>query len=106
MATLWDDRKPELLHDARFADLKGRMKNRDDLNNIIHDWMQSFDNDQEILDILAEARVPSGPVLAPYDAIGHPYFESRETVREVMIHFLETCIFPVIRSDSLTFLNR
>ena len=74
---------PELLHDARFADLKGRMKNRDDLNNIIHDWMQSFDNDQEILDILAEARVPSGPVLAPYDAIGHPYFESRGAVREV-----------------------
>ena len=75
--------KPELLHDERFADLKGRMKNRDDLNNIIHDWMQSFDNDQEILDILAEARVPSGPVLAPYDAIGHPYFESRGAVREV-----------------------
>ena len=75
--------KPELLHDERFADLKGRMKNRDDLNNIIHDWMQSFDNDQEILDILAEKRVPSGPVLAPYDAIGHPYFESRGAVREV-----------------------
>ena len=75
--------KPELLHDERFADLKGRMKNRDDLNNIIHDWMQSFENDQEILDILAEARVPSGPVLAPYDAIGHPYFESRGAVREV-----------------------
>ena len=24
-----------------------------------------------------------GPVLAPYDAIGHPYFESRGAVREV-----------------------
>ena len=84
MATLCrSDGKPELLHDERFADLKGRMKNRDDLNNIIHDWMQSFENDQEILDILAEARVPSGPVLAPYDAIGHPYFESRGAVREV-----------------------
>ena len=98
--------KPELLHDERFADLKGRMKNRDDLNNIIHDWMQSFENDQEILDILAEARVPSGPVLAPYDAIGHPYFDRAELFEKLLIHFSETCIFPVIRSGSLTFLNR
>ena len=75
--------QPELLHDERFADLKGRMKNRDALNDIIQKWMQSFEHDQQILDILTEARVPSGPVLAPYDAIGHPYFESRGAVQQI-----------------------
>jgi CoA:oxalate CoA-transferase len=75
--------QPELLHDERFANLKGRMKNRDELNDIIQKWMQTFNNDQDILDVLAEARVPSGPVLAPYDAIGHPYFESRGAVRQI-----------------------
>jgi len=75
--------QPELLHDERFANLKGRMENRDELNDIIQKWMQTFNNDQDILDVLAEARVPSGPVLAPYDAIGHPYFESRGAVRQI-----------------------
>ena len=45
--------------------------------------MEGFETDQAILDILADARVPSGPVLAPYDAIGHPYFESRGAIREI-----------------------
>ena len=78
---------------------------RDDLNNIIHDWMQSFENDQDILDILAEARVPSGPVLAPYDAIGHPYFESRGAVREVNDPLLGNVHIPETHLGSLTFLN-
>lgn len=75
--------QPQLLTDDRFADLVGRMKNREALNAIIEEWMQGFATDQEILEILANARVPSGPVLAPYDAIGHPYFESRGAIREV-----------------------
>ncbi|MCH1512590.1 MAG: CoA transferase [Acidimicrobiales bacterium] len=78
----------ELLTDERFADLMGRMKNRDALNEIIEKWMQGFEHDEEILTILEEARVPSAPVLAPYDAIGHPYFESRGAVKKINDPFL------------------
>jgi len=74
---------PELLTDPRFSNLIGRTKNREELNSIIEKWMEGFETDQAILDILAAARVPSGPVLAPYDAIGHPYFESRGAIREI-----------------------
>ncbi len=75
--------QPELLTDPRFSNLIGRTKNREELNSIIEKWMEGFETDQAILDILAAARVPSGPVLAPYDAIGHPYFESRGAIREI-----------------------
>ncbi len=75
--------QPELLTDPRFSNLIGRTKNREELNSIIEKWMEGFETDQSILDILAAARVPSGPVLAPYDAIGHPYFESRGAIREI-----------------------
>ena len=75
--------QPELLTDTRFSNLVGRTKNREELNSIIEKWMEGFETDQAILDILAGARVPSGPVLAPYDAIGHPYFESRGAIREI-----------------------
>lgn len=78
----------ELLTDERFADLMGRMKNRDALNEIIEKWMQGFEHDEEILTILEEARVPSAPVWAPYDAIGHPYFESRGAVKKINDPFL------------------
>jgi len=75
--------QPELRTDPRFSNLIGRTKNREELNSIIEKWMEGFETDQAILDILADARVPSGPVLAPYDAIGHPYFESRGAIREI-----------------------
>lgn len=80
--------QPELLTDERFVDLMGRMKNRDALNEIIEKWMQGFKHDEEILTILEQARVPSAPVLAPYEAIGHPYFESRGAVKKINDPFL------------------
>ena len=80
--------KPELLTDERFVDLIGRSENRDELNDIIENWMQGFEHDQQIIDILEKARVPCAPVLAPYDAIGHPYFESRGAVKKVNDPFL------------------
>ncbi len=80
--------QPELLEDERFVDLIGRMRNRDALNDIIEKWMQGFEHDTEIIDILEKARVPCAPVLAPYEAIGHPYFESRGAIKKVNDPFL------------------
>ncbi len=74
---------PELAEDERFAELRARTKNGHLLEEIINEWMAGFDTDDEVLELLAEARVPSAPVLAPHQAIGHPYFESRGSVREV-----------------------
>ena len=86
--------KPELLTDDRFAALIGRMRNRDELNAIIENWMQGFESDEEIINILESARVPCAPVLAPYEAIGHPYFESRGAVKKVDDPFLGEFYIP------------
>jgi crotonobetainyl-CoA:carnitine CoA-transferase CaiB-like acyl-CoA transferase len=75
--------RPDLEHDERFADIRVRGKNRDELNVIIETWMAGFDNDQQILDLFTANRVPSAPVLEPYQAIGHPYFESRGMIRRI-----------------------
>ena len=86
--------QPELLTDDRFVDLMGRMRNRDELNDIIENWMQGFETDEEIVAILEKARVPCAPVLAPYEAIGHPYFESRGAVKKVSDPFLGEFYIP------------
>jgi CoA:oxalate CoA-transferase len=85
---------PELEHDERFATLVARQKHRDDLNEIIETWMAGFTTDAEVVAALEAQRVPCGPVLAPYDAIGHPYFESRGSVRHVQDPLLGEVVIP------------
>jgi crotonobetainyl-CoA:carnitine CoA-transferase CaiB-like acyl-CoA transferase len=85
---------PELEHDPRFADLVARQKHRNELNAIIEGWMATFGTDTEVLERLEAERVPCAPVLAPYDAIGHPYFESRGIVRRVTDPVLGEVVIP------------
>lgn len=75
--------QPELMKDPRFATISDRGKHHRELNVLIEQWMATFDTDAEILERLEAVRVPCAPVLAPYEAIGHPYFESRGAVRLV-----------------------
>ena len=85
---------PELEHDERFADLKGRHKNRGELNAIVEEWLATHTTDAEVLAKLEEARVPCAPVLDPADAIGHPYFESRRAIRRINDPIIGEVIIP------------
>lgn len=85
---------PGLATDERFADIVARQKNREELNEIIEAWMATFATDADVLARLEAERVPCGPVLAPYDAIGHPYFESRGMIRRVSDPLLGEVIIP------------
>jgi crotonobetainyl-CoA:carnitine CoA-transferase CaiB-like acyl-CoA transferase len=86
--------RPDLEHDERFADLRGRHKHRHELNAIIEAWTTSFATDEELLDVLTRHRVPCAPVLDPADAIGHPYFESRRAVRRIADPILGDVMIP------------
>ena len=57
--------QPELLTDDRFVDLMGRMRNRDELNDIIENRMQGFETDEEIVAILENGQQEDGSVLLP-----------------------------------------
>jgi len=86
--------RPELEADPRFATLRDRKLNRQALIDIIEEWMASFATDAEVMAALEEHRVPAGQVLDPADAIGHPYFEARDMVRDVPDPVLGSITIP------------
>ncbi|MBK6960048.1 MAG: CoA transferase [Gammaproteobacteria bacterium] len=75
--------KPELLTDPRFKDPRERAKNRFALVAIIEDWIRSRASDEEVIRILEERRIPVAPVLSVAEAMQHPHFIERGTVRTV-----------------------
>ncbi|TAL05103.1 MAG: CoA transferase, partial [Porticoccaceae bacterium] len=74
---------PGLLTDPRFKDPRARAKNRFALVAIIEDWIQSQASDEEVIRILEERRIPVAPVLSVEEAMQHPHFIERGTVRTV-----------------------
>lgn len=75
--------RPELEHDPRYLDGLSRGQRRDELIPLVEDWMAGFNSNEEVIARLDECRVPCGPVLSPIDALAHPYFIERGTVRTV-----------------------
>ena len=86
--------QPELETDPRFATGPSRTKNQDALIQIIEVWLQSFETDAEIFELLESHRVPCGPVLSPLDAIDHPYFVQRGMVRSAKDPILGEITIP------------
>ena len=86
--------RPDLETDERFRSMTGRQKNRDELNDLIEDWLGSLPTDEAALILLEAERVPCAPVLPPDQAIGHPYFETRGMVREVEDPIIGTLKIP------------
>ncbi len=75
--------RPDLEHDPRFVDGTLRAKNQAELNPIIENWLATFRDNDAVLEHLERHRVPSAPVLSPTDAIDHPYFKARGTIRRI-----------------------
>jgi len=74
----------DLEHDPRFATSNVRAANQQELTPIIEEWLTHFATTDEVLERLEQFRVPSAPVLSPVDAIHHPYFRARGTVRDIV----------------------
>ena len=94
--------KPELQDDERFIGNPARLENRAALTEIIESWMQSFSSDEEVIQKLQSHRVPCGPSLAPQEALTHPHFLERGTVRTVtdpLVGELQIPGFPFKSSD-------
>ncbi|MBI2802007.1 MAG: CoA transferase [Gammaproteobacteria bacterium] len=75
--------RPDLEQDPRFATGTVRAENQRQLTPLIEAWLTTFKDNDSILDLLERHRVPSAPVLSPTEAIDHPYFRSRGTVRTI-----------------------
>lgn len=80
--------RQDLVGDPRFAANADRVANRDQLTEEIEAWLGTFDSIADVLDVLADAGVPAGPVLSPADAVDDPHFRARGTVRTITDPFV------------------
>ncbi len=72
----------ELIEDARFKTNSDRLKNVDELDEIVGDFMKSHGRDY-ILDHFDKAGITVGPVSDIEDLIDHPYIKDREIIVEL-----------------------
>ena len=75
--------RPELEHDPRFAAADVRGAHQGELIPLIESWLASFSDNDAVLAHFEIHRVPSAPVLSPVEALHHPYFKARGTVRHI-----------------------
>ncbi|MGZ0218272.1 MAG: CaiB/BaiF CoA transferase family protein [Acidimicrobiales bacterium] len=95
MPNLWAAlNQPELASDPRFSSNPNRIEHRQALTEIIETWMAGFAANEAVLDALNTARVPSGAVLTPVEAMTHPHFVERNMVRQVSDPLAGTVTIP------------
>ena len=75
--------RPDLLADPRFATAHARRTNDGVLYGIIAAWLAGFADRAEAIEALERERIPCAPVLTLNEAVAHPHFIARGTVREV-----------------------
>jgi crotonobetainyl-CoA:carnitine CoA-transferase CaiB-like acyl-CoA transferase len=70
--------RPELQTDPRYATQIERCQRRPEIRRYIEDWLQTFEDDETPLRILAEARVPSAPILDIPQVPEHQQIKARQ----------------------------
>jgi CoA:oxalate CoA-transferase len=75
--------KPELINDPRFKEERLRVRNRDELTEIVESWLKSFPSVDAALEALDKERVPCAPILTVEEAMKQPHHRQRRTVRRV-----------------------
>jgi crotonobetainyl-CoA:carnitine CoA-transferase CaiB-like acyl-CoA transferase len=68
--------KPELKNDSKFADAAARVKNRNELDQIVEAWTKKHDH-YEAMDLLQKAGVPAGAALSMKDVHLNPHLAER-----------------------------
>lgn len=75
---------PEMACDPRFANNAGRVAHEQEIDNALAHWCMSK-SAEEILQLLAQARVPGGPIYNVADMFADPHFHARGMFERVEI---------------------
>ena len=70
--------KPELKEDPQFKELSSRVENRQLVASVIEDWLKTFDNLQDAIDLIDKAGVPCCQVYTVKDVVTDPHYTSPE----------------------------
>ncbi|TAM92122.1 CoA transferase [bacterium] len=74
--------RPELAHNARFADNAARVANAAELDALIETWTKTQEADA-LNDLLAKAGVPAGPVMSIADIASDLHFRARGMIASI-----------------------
>jgi CoA:oxalate CoA-transferase len=75
--------KPELATNPLYATQIARCQRRPEVRKYVEAWLQSFDDAETPLRILAEARVPSAPILDIPQVPEHPQLKARQLFQDL-----------------------
>lgn len=70
--------RPALLTDERFATAVGRRTHWPALQEILREWLSSFESVDAAVAALAAARIPSVPMLTAEEVVEHPHLVARK----------------------------
>ena len=76
--------RPEMACDERFAKNSGRVQHEREIDAAITAWTRAHGS-QTVLDTLAAAAVPSGPIYNVADMLSDPHFQARELFETVRV---------------------
>lgn len=76
---------PEMAEDPRMANNPGRVEHEAEIDKALADWCAA-NSASEILSILEEAKVPSGPIYNVEDMMADPHFQARGLFEQVEIN--------------------
>lgn len=68
--------RPDLAEDPRVADNAGRVTHQEEVDGAIAAWTRTL-TVEEVLEALAEARVPAGPIYSVADMMQDPHYRAR-----------------------------
>ena len=93
--------RDDLGEDPRMANNAGRVDNEPEIDSAIAEWTSKRDSD-EVLDIMAEAEVPSGPIYDVADMMADEHFQARGLFEKVEVNGQELTIpaIPPFLSDT------
>jgi len=77
--------RPDMADDPRLADNAGRVEHEEELDAVITEWTGSMDADTA-LQLLQEARVPSGPIYSVADMMVDEHYQARGLFEEVDVN--------------------
>ena len=81
--------RPELIEDPRFDSMGARLENREQVHEIIEEFLQGFETLEEAYQALLDARIIVGMVLDPWQAANHPQLATRNMIHEIDYPFAD-----------------
>ncbi|MEH7238832.1 CaiB/BaiF CoA transferase family protein [Bacillus sp. JJ1562] len=74
--------QPELFDNPKYSNHHARSDNMTELDNLIEEWTKTL-HSRELLEVLGEKGVPSGPIYSAKDILEDPQYEARDMIVKV-----------------------